>query len=230
MAHPLIHAGLVRTEAALFRGVMALPPALLRRLAGKPVILDGQVLDPETQFTLRLKELLKEPGVETLPIPEGAGRHAPRGQARRRPAADRRGARPAGGRWRRCDRGAALRADVAGRPARPFAAAGVHPRRRDGLRRPGLPRRGVPVPGRAGRRTRARPGLPARPRAPVPRGRRGLLGGVPVGRGARRRPRGRPGADRGGRRLGRRVLLRRRRAQGRGGRRARATSSCWSTR
>jgi acetyl esterase len=71
MAHPLIHAGLVRTEAALFRGVMALPPALIRRLAGEPVILDGQVLDAETQFTLRLKELLKEPGVETLPIPQG---------------------------------------------------------------------------------------------------------------------------------------------------------------
>ena len=71
MVHPLLHAGLARTEAAAFRGLMALPVSLQQRLAGRPVILDGQVLDPETQWMLRLKELLKEPGAETLPLPEG---------------------------------------------------------------------------------------------------------------------------------------------------------------
>ncbi len=71
MVHPLLHAGIARAEALAFRGLMALPPAVVRRLAGKPVLLDGQVLDAETQWALRLKELLNEPGAETLPLAEG---------------------------------------------------------------------------------------------------------------------------------------------------------------
>lgn len=71
MVHPLLHAGIARAEALTFRGLMALPPAVVRRLAGKPVLLDGQVLDAETQWALRLKELLREPGAETLPLAEG---------------------------------------------------------------------------------------------------------------------------------------------------------------
>lgn len=50
---------------------MGLPPALVRRLAGRPVVLDGQTLEPETQWMLRLQRLLREPAAETLPIPEG---------------------------------------------------------------------------------------------------------------------------------------------------------------
>jgi acetyl esterase len=71
MVHPLLLAGPARVEALSFRSLLALPPAVIRRLAGKPVMLDGQVLDPETQLTLRLKALLEKPVVETLPIPQG---------------------------------------------------------------------------------------------------------------------------------------------------------------
>ena len=34
---------------------------------------DGQVLDPETQWMLRLERLTREPAIETLPIVEKAG-------------------------------------------------------------------------------------------------------------------------------------------------------------
>lgn len=60
-----------RSEAAAVRALLSLPEPVQRRLAGKPVILDGQVLDTETQLLLTLKERVREPGVETLPIPEG---------------------------------------------------------------------------------------------------------------------------------------------------------------
>ncbi|MGZ4429863.1 MAG: alpha/beta hydrolase [Nocardioidaceae bacterium] len=55
-----------RVEAAAFRALLALPTPLMRRLAGPPVILDGQVLDLETQWMLRLQALRREPPVETL--------------------------------------------------------------------------------------------------------------------------------------------------------------------
>jgi acetyl esterase len=41
-----------------------------RRLAGRPVILDGQTLDPETQWMLRLEKLARTPATETLPTRE----------------------------------------------------------------------------------------------------------------------------------------------------------------
>src|SRR3954454_17795179 len=58
-------------EAALFRAAMRLPLPVLRRLAGRPVVLDGQVLHPETQWMLRLERVAREPASESLPIPEG---------------------------------------------------------------------------------------------------------------------------------------------------------------
>jgi acetyl esterase len=67
-------------EAVVFRLLMALPGPLMRLLAGRPVVLDGQVLDTETQWALRLQRVLRDPAVETLPIPEG--RLALRRQAR----------------------------------------------------------------------------------------------------------------------------------------------------
>jgi acetyl esterase len=67
MAHPHVK----RAEAAALRALMGLPPALMRRLAGRPVVVDGQVLDTETQWMLRLQRLLREVGAETLPIPQG---------------------------------------------------------------------------------------------------------------------------------------------------------------
>jgi len=75
MPHPQLKAVLrglaARSEATGFRALMSLPEPVKRRIAGKPVILDGQVLDTETQFMLRLQELLREPGAETLPIHQG---------------------------------------------------------------------------------------------------------------------------------------------------------------
>ncbi len=60
-----------RAEAGLLRSVMALPEPVQRRLAGRPVVLDGQTLAPETQLMLRLQRLARIPGAETLPLPEG---------------------------------------------------------------------------------------------------------------------------------------------------------------
>jgi acetyl esterase len=66
MNHPLF----ASAEATLFRALMGLPPGVMRRLAGKPVVRDGQVLDVETQWLLRLQRLLREPEVPSLPFPE----------------------------------------------------------------------------------------------------------------------------------------------------------------
>jgi acetyl esterase len=64
----VLQAALARSEAVGFRALMALPEPVMRRLAGKPVMVDGQVLDTETQWMLRLKELLRKPSAETLPV------------------------------------------------------------------------------------------------------------------------------------------------------------------
>ena len=60
-----------RIETALFRTVLGLPPGVVRRLAGRPVEVDGQRLAPETQLMLRLQHLAPDPPVESLPIAEG---------------------------------------------------------------------------------------------------------------------------------------------------------------
>ena len=67
VGHPLLS----RAEAVAFKALMGLPLPVMRRLAGKPVILDGQVLDTETQWMLRLQKVLKETPAETLPVHEG---------------------------------------------------------------------------------------------------------------------------------------------------------------
>jgi len=46
-----------RIEGALARGLMALPAGMLRILAGRPVVLDGQTLDVQTQLLLKLQRL-----------------------------------------------------------------------------------------------------------------------------------------------------------------------------
>ena len=58
-------------EAVLLRAAMGLPERVQARLAGRPVVLDGQRLAPETQLMLRLQRLARLPGAETMPIPEG---------------------------------------------------------------------------------------------------------------------------------------------------------------
>ncbi len=54
---------LARVEALVLRLLMGLPPWLVRRLAGRPVVVDGLVLDPETQWMLRLQRLTGDPGL-----------------------------------------------------------------------------------------------------------------------------------------------------------------------
>lgn len=46
-----------RIEPALLRSLLALPPRVVRRLAGRPVVRDEQTLEPETQLLLRLQRL-----------------------------------------------------------------------------------------------------------------------------------------------------------------------------
>ncbi|WP_203336344.1 alpha/beta hydrolase [Nocardioides limicola] len=60
-----------RAQGPLLRTALALPPALLRRAAGRPVVIDGQTLDPEQQLALRMMRLSGLPGAETVPIPQG---------------------------------------------------------------------------------------------------------------------------------------------------------------
>ncbi|GAB2854417.1 alpha/beta hydrolase [Nocardioides pacificus] len=58
-------------ERALFTAAMNLPEKAQRRLAGKPVVRDGQTLSVDTQLMLRLQKLARIPAVETLPIVDG---------------------------------------------------------------------------------------------------------------------------------------------------------------
>jgi acetyl esterase len=58
-----------KIEPAIFRTALGLPAVVQRRLAGPPVVVDGQTLDPETQWMLRLQKLVGEPAAETLPMP-----------------------------------------------------------------------------------------------------------------------------------------------------------------
>jgi acetyl esterase len=67
----MVRPSVSRFEAFVFRLLLALPRWLMRLLAGRPVVLDGQVLDLETQWMLRLQVLLREPAAETLPVPQG---------------------------------------------------------------------------------------------------------------------------------------------------------------
>ncbi len=57
-------------EPAVFRALLGLPPGVQRRLAGRPILRDGQTLDAETQWMLRIQQLLREPAAETLPLRE----------------------------------------------------------------------------------------------------------------------------------------------------------------
>lgn len=57
-------------EKVAFTVAMNLPEPVQRRLAGPPVVLDGQTLATDTQLMLKLAKL-SGPAVETLPIPKG---------------------------------------------------------------------------------------------------------------------------------------------------------------
>lgn len=60
-----------RAVAAVFPVVASLPPGLMRRLAGPPVVSEGQTLSLQTQWLLRLKQVLREKPIEAHPIPTG---------------------------------------------------------------------------------------------------------------------------------------------------------------
>src|SRR5438132_8906456 len=60
-----------RLEAGAVRAALGLPTWLVKSLAGRPVLRDGQVLDPETQWLLRIQQLTREPDVATLPLEQG---------------------------------------------------------------------------------------------------------------------------------------------------------------
>lgn len=53
-------------EPKLFRVLLGLPVGVQRRLAGRPVVVDGQTLDTETQWMLRIQKLARLPAAETL--------------------------------------------------------------------------------------------------------------------------------------------------------------------
>ena len=75
-ARPRLQAHL---ETLSLRAALALPAPVQRVLAGSPIIRDGQTLAVDTQLMLRMQRLVREPGAETLPIPEGRAailRHA----------------------------------------------------------------------------------------------------------------------------------------------------------
>lgn len=79
-ARPRSHHRLqLRLETLSLRAALALPGRLQRVLAGRAIVRDGQTLAVDTQLMLRMQRLVREPGAETLPIPEGRAailRHA----------------------------------------------------------------------------------------------------------------------------------------------------------
>src|SRR3954467_15244478 len=58
-------------KAQVFQRLLGLPAPRGRRLAGRPIRLDGMTLSPQSQLMLRLQRLSFERGAETLPIPKG---------------------------------------------------------------------------------------------------------------------------------------------------------------
>jgi len=61
----------MRAETALLRATMGLPEPVQRRLAGRPVVVDGQTLATDLQLMLRLQRLAREAGAEELPLDRG---------------------------------------------------------------------------------------------------------------------------------------------------------------
>jgi acetyl esterase len=60
-----------RMQATTLGALLALPEPVQRALAGRRLTVDGATLAAETQLTLRLKRVTREPAVEDLPIAEG---------------------------------------------------------------------------------------------------------------------------------------------------------------
>jgi acetyl esterase len=72
MANPRPALGRVdRMRARAFRRAMAVSPRTARRLAGRPLRVEGATLSPHTQWMLRLQRIARERGAETMPVPQG---------------------------------------------------------------------------------------------------------------------------------------------------------------
>ena len=61
----------MRGQAAALRAAMGLPEPVQRRLAGRPVVVDGQTLAADLQLMLRLQRIMRERGAEELPFDLG---------------------------------------------------------------------------------------------------------------------------------------------------------------
>jgi acetyl esterase len=83
-----------RVKTVFFVRVMSLPPGVQRRLAGRPIVIEGNQLATQAQLMLRLQRVAREPATETLPLAEGrvaltrqaqmAGGHHPIGDVQER--------------------------------------------------------------------------------------------------------------------------------------------------
>ncbi len=60
-----------RVKAVTLARALSLPRSVQRRLAGKPVVVDGNELSLQAQLLLRLQRAVREPAVETLPVEKG---------------------------------------------------------------------------------------------------------------------------------------------------------------
>ncbi len=60
-----------RAREHLLTAALALPPRVQRRLAGPPVRIEGQTLDPEVQLLLRLQRLAREPSPDHADVARG---------------------------------------------------------------------------------------------------------------------------------------------------------------
>lgn len=59
-----------RAQRAAFMSLLSLPPALRRRIAGRPKVVDGQRLDPDLQVGLAVLNRIPGPELDELPVPE----------------------------------------------------------------------------------------------------------------------------------------------------------------
>jgi acetyl esterase len=58
----------VRLENTFLRALMAMPDPVLRRLAGRPIAVDGQRLEADAQLLLRLRNLSPNKPYDELPV------------------------------------------------------------------------------------------------------------------------------------------------------------------
>lgn len=59
-----------RLETAFIRGLLGLPDAVVGRLAGAPIMVEGQRLDPRVQLVLRVRRIADKKKAREVPLPE----------------------------------------------------------------------------------------------------------------------------------------------------------------